>query len=83
MTTQSFASSALVGMSLSLHLLDKLLKKGVLSADEVCGIAECSFRRSRSVIPRSCRSLFRHDVARLRGPAGECFLAKGVALVNP
>jgi hypothetical protein len=42
MTTQSFASSALVGMSISLHLLDKLLKKGVLSADEVCGIAEAA-----------------------------------------
>jgi hypothetical protein len=25
----------------------------------------CGFRRCRSVIPRSCRSLFRHDVARL------------------
>ena len=28
----------------------------------------------RSVIPRSCRSLFRHDVARLRRPAGGWFL---------
>ena len=26
-----------------------------------------AFRRCRSVIPRSCRSLFRHDVARLSG----------------
>jgi len=36
----------------------------------------CGFRRCRSVIPRSCRSLFRHDVARLRGRlAGSCFVA--------
>jgi hypothetical protein len=28
------------------------------------------------VILRSCRSLFRHDVARLRRPTGQCFLAK-------
>jgi hypothetical protein len=27
-------------------------------------------RRCRPAIPRSCRSLFRHDVARLRRPAG-------------
>jgi hypothetical protein len=30
----------------------------------------CGFRRCRPAIPRSCRSLFRHDVARLRRPAG-------------
>lgn len=28
------------------------------------------FRRCRPVIPRSCRPVFRHDVARLRRPAG-------------
>src|SRR4051794_41304152 len=33
----------------------------------------CGFRRCRPAIPRSCRSLFRHDVARLRRPAGGCF----------
>ena len=33
---------------------------------------ECGFRRCRSVIPRSCRSLFQHDVARLRA---SCWLA--------
>ena len=35
-----------------------------------------AFRRCRSVIPRSCRSLFRHDVARLRRPAGSVFWRK-------
>ena len=43
----------------------------------------CGFRRCRSVIPRSCRSLFRHDVARLRRPAGGLFLARSELLVNP
>jgi transposase len=36
----------------------------------------CGFQRCRSVIPRSCRSLFRHDVARLRRPAGGLVLAR-------
>ena len=35
----------------------------------------CGFRRCRPAIPRSCRSLFRHDVARLRRPAGALFLS--------
>src|ERR1700738_3115522 len=33
----------------------------------------CRFRRCLPVMPRSCRSLFRHDVARLGRPAGGLF----------
>ena len=36
----------------------------------VLGRVGCGFRRCRPAIPKSCRSLFRHDVARLRRPAG-------------
>ena len=43
----------------------------------------CKFRRCRSVIPRSCRSLFRHDIARLRRLAGGWFLSSRGAAVNP
>ena len=44
---------------------------------------DCGFRRCRSVIPRSCRSLFRHDVARLSGVLLAVVLALGVLVVNP
>src|SRR4051812_7247174 len=44
---------------------------------------ECGFRRCRPAIPRSCRSLFRHDVARLRRPAGDRVLASICWAVNP
>jgi len=43
----------------------------------------CGFRRCRPVIPRSCRSLFRHDVARFRRPAGSWVLARSDLRVNP
>jgi hypothetical protein len=41
---------------------------GVVGSSSVANTVPygCGFRRCRSVIPKSCRSLFRHDVARLR-----------------
>ena len=44
----------------------------------------CGFRRCRLVIPRSCRSLFRHDVGRLRASsASGLVLARSGLAVNP
>lgn len=37
---ESFASSALVGMAIGVILLEKLVKKGVLSAAEVSDLAD-------------------------------------------
>ena len=37
---ESFAASALVGMSISIILLERLVKKGVLSASEVSDLAD-------------------------------------------
>jgi hypothetical protein len=40
MAAQNFASSALVGVGIGLFLLQKLINKGVLSADDVSDIAD-------------------------------------------
>jgi predicted phage terminase large subunit-like protein len=62
---------------------DKLTRFGPFSSQCRVGNVKCGFRRCRSVIPRSCRSLFRHDVARLGVLLVFGFLARSELRVNP